>query len=407
MIRDIFYYFRGSYKVTVEESFKRDAVNIMYVHQIHYYKPRLIEDGSFAFRIFSNDYDAIKTLFEDSGIHYEISDIMGIPRTIRFLKRRPGIACGILIFFSIIWLSSRVIWNFSVTGNDSVPESDILSLLDDLGCGYGDFIPTIDFDSLHAKFLSESDNIAWISVNMKGTHANVEVREVINGNRDVRDEGTYANIIASEDAQIMSLRITEGTAQVVPGDVVKKGDILISGVIPVKEDKIRYEYAEGVVEAYVKRVIEVEIPVDGRKKAYTGNSKSEKSIKIFKNSLNLFRKSGIEYSTYDKIEKNNQVMLFGMIPLPVWMNETIYKEYGYIGGALSEEEAVATGMTELRDRMDEIMESSELISNKMTSEMTDSTYRIRCDMICAADIAQIKEFKVSDLTPGTVLENES
>ena len=137
---------------------------------------------------------------------------------------------GALLSAVMIWLSGRVIWCVNVTGNSTVPDGEIIEILESLGCGVGDFFGDIDFDVLHTRFLMKSDNIGWISVNMNGTHANVEVREIIFGKEETKEGGFY-NVVAAEDGQIVRMAAVEGKPVCEIGDTVLRGELLISGAI--------------------------------------------------------------------------------------------------------------------------------------------------------------------------------
>ena len=51
-------------------------------------------------------------------------------------------------------------------------------------------------------------------------------------------------------------------------------------------------------------------------------------------------------------------------------------------------------MAELRDRLDEMLEDAELISNKVTYTVTDDAFVIKYDMLCLTDISAVSEFTV-------------
>ena len=397
MIRDLFTFFIGTYKISVKTEDRLRAINLMHQNGLSCRRVKVLPNGDYTFSVTAFAFDKLSVLFQNNCIDYTHSEIKGFPRAVIFMAKRPGIVVGCLLFFALMWFSSRTIWSMDITGNLTVPDSEILTLLDELGCGYGDYIPGIDFDMLHARFISKSENISWISVNLKGNHANIEVLEVKPGDTFSAEEGVYANLVAREDAEIFLVKTVSGASSVTPGTIVKKGELLVSGVVSVREDRVRYEYASGEVLAYVPRTIEVKIPFETSEKVYTGNIKEKKTIKILKKQINLFTKGGIEYTIYDKIIDNRQIILFGRFPLPVWSETSIYKEYEYEKIQNEYEKTVSLAMSELRDRLDETLEDAELVSNKVTTEITEDSFVIRYDMVCLTDIAEVCEFTVEDL----------
>ena len=306
--------------------------------------------------------------------------------------RRPGILLGIISAIYLLNLSSGIIWHINVIGNNNISDSEIVDMLSTLGCGYGDKINNIDFDLLHSEFLVKYPEISYISVNMNGNHADVEIREKRIGKPTRSPDGLYANIIAKEDGQIIHSEAINGRCIVKNGQIVKSGELLITGVVPIRENEFKLEYAKGEVSAYVTRSCEAEIQLISNKKIYTGKEKTKKTVKIFKKLINISRKGGIEYTTYDKIVVKEKVSLFGVIPLPIWTESCTYKEYFYEESILSSEEAVSIAKSELRESMDKSLMDARLVSSKITTEINDESIIMKCEMKCIADIGKIIEF---------------
>ena len=150
----------------------------------------------------------------------------------------------------------------------------------------------------------------------------------------------------------------------------------------------------------------MEVPFKTSEKVYTGESFTKKTVKIFKKSINLSINSGIEYTTCDRIVRSKRISIFGTIPLPVWIEETEYREYHYSEKMLMKDEAVSAALAELRDRLDGILENAEIISSSFAYEISEDRFIIKCDLTCITDIAEVVEFTadVSD-TENTEQKN--
>jgi len=329
---------------------------------------------------------------------YVAGEIHGLPKIALFLLKRPGLAVGMVLFSVTTLFSGRIIWNIDVVGNETVSDESIVALLDELGCSYGDDFKKIDFDKLCSELLVKSDDISWISVNMTGTHAKVEVRELRRGGDAPPQKNVGANVIATEDAQIMLVKTEAGIPCVRNGDIVKKGDLLVNGVIPLREGGVRFEYANGEILAYVPRTIQIEIPFKNTEKVYTGRKSKKNMIKIFKKSINLSLNYGIGYTTYDKIIESERICLFGVVPLPVWVDKVSFIEYENSDTVLDVDAAVSAAVRELRYETDEILETCEIVSVKQTCDLSDESYAIKQEMLCITDIGEIREF-TTDILP--------
>ncbi len=383
----------GSYRYRVESASALDAVACLRSMSQFINDARLTDDG-YCFTVFAHRARRLSACFDAHGIRYERSSLCGLPRLFPFALHRPALILGAAAVFVVAFLSSRVVWGFELIGCDSVPHDEVLLLLDELGCGIGDYIPTMDLDRIHARFLAINHDISWIAVNFKGNLAYVEVIETRPGADSAPPDGVYANVVAAEDAQLYLLKTACGRAHAKDGDVVRKGDVLISGVIDVKEDRVRYEYAKGEALAYVPRTLELELPFEREEKSYTGRTKTESSIKIFKKSINLFSKGGIEYSLYDKIEDDRQVCLFGRYPLPVYISRETQREYEYVSRRFTAKQSESFAKAELHRLFEELLERCDVISNRVSFDVTDSSLRVRCDLVCLTDIARSREFTV-------------
>lgn len=396
MILRLYGFLTGTKVFHISPDSRRECANILLSQAFKIDRAAIDGDGTYSFTVGAREGRLIERLFADRGICYEAERVRGIPRIAGFLRRRPGILLGIVFTVALVFVSSRCVWSIDISGIDKLPKERILNDLEELGFTYGTYIPSVDFDNLHAKLSAMENDIAWIAVNMKGNHAFVEVREAKHKNTSEHGDGKYANVIASEDAQIVLASASSGRLEVGVGDVVRRGELLIGGVIPLGEENARYVYADGEILGRVERNVTIEIPFEDVEKAYSGRKCEHISLKIFKKTINLFGKGGIEYSTYDKIIRKEQVSLFGEIPLPLWINRETYREYGYVKASREYEDAFAKAVIELRDRCDELLENCELISRRIDYEITDTAYILHCEMVCLADIGEVSEFSVDE-----------
>lgn len=308
-------------------------------------------------------------------------------------KKRWGIAAGALIFVFLTALSSNVIWSVDVTGNKNISDKYITDILANLGCMPGAFYKSIDFDTLHNRFLMESESIGWISVNMNGTHANVEVRETSVGEREA--DSTYYNLVAAEDGQIERIAAIEGKPQVKISETVEKGQLLVSGMLSKEEGGIRLESASGSVYAKVTRNFSVSVPMKTEKKVYTGEKTDEKSVTFFSFNINLFANSRIPYDFYDTIETEKRLYLFDTAALPILINTNEYREYENVSVTLTEDEAKDEAMRLYREKLKETLGTAQLLSKSTDVNIENDVCTVSCSIYCLADIAKPAPFDIS------------
>ena len=185
------------------------------------------------------------------------------------------------------------------------------------------------------------------------------------------------------------LAATEGKPVVEIFDTVEEGDLLISGAISYKEDtKTRFESADGSVFARVNRSFEINVPIKQEIMFDTGATIEKNKLRFFKLNINLFRNSGIPYEFYDKITVTNQIYLFESIPLPVFINKTVYKEKKYRKLMLTEEQAKERACLLYKEKLISVIGDAEMISKTVTESFSGDVYTVRCELYCLADIAR-------------------
>ena len=117
---------------------------------------------------------------------------------------------------------------------------------------------------------------------------------------------------------------------------------------------------------------------------------------FFGNVVNLFQNSGIVYKKYDKIDRIKRISVFGLSFLPIWIEETVYREYAYETHEVSADRAAADAFAELRRLTDEAVGNGELLQRTISASLADGKYRIRCLLYIERDIGTTKEFTVTE-----------
>ena len=82
--------------------------------------------------------------------------------------------------------------------------------------------------------------------------------------------------------------------------------------------------------------------------------------------------------------------------LPVYINTTVYREYEYESEMITEIKAAEKARSELKEITDGLLEDSEILSQKISDEITENEYILHFDAVCLKDIAKVKEFEVEE-----------
>ena len=124
-------------------------------------------------------------------------------------------------------------------------------------------------------------DISWVSVGIHGTDATIRLAETIEG-VEIIDKETPCDIVASTDGVILQITAERGTPLVAAGDVVKKGDVLISSALTIglegEEQHTEYTAAEGTVTARIWRRLTEELPLQYEEAVYSGEVRKNHSL---------------------------------------------------------------------------------------------------------------------------------
>ena len=269
-------------------------------------------------KIHLKDEETLEKILSNGDIEHKIFCRRGLPILFFKYKHRLGVIIGILIFFSVLFLSPKFIWEVNITGIDKLSYKEVEALLYDAGVNLGAFSPFIDRSQACSEILLNTDNISWISVNIRGGVANVEILE-----RDYTAaaslKGDAANIVAKKDGYIIDTDIKRGFRIVKDESVVKKDELLVSGIYDTGKMVTRYVYSEARVNAIVNDIFTEKIPLKNNLKVYGKEIVVEKSIKIFGKTINISKNTSLNASKYDTIirEESFPFSLFDRLPVTV------------------------------------------------------------------------------------------
>ncbi len=379
-------FIRSSYRISVNECDGKCALNFLVSHDIPFYDLET-GDGTLSFCLYIPYFKEYEKLRGENRFSEEKRTLLGLRALLRRYKGRIGLAVGALAALALIVTSSFFVWDINVTGTDKIPAKTIIDALEQHGVKLGAYIPSLDTEKIEQAMVLEVDGLSWITLNLRGTVAAVEVRERSDDAQEV-DTQAPSNLIATFDGQIEALEVTGGVAAVKHGQIVKKGQLLVSGVIDSNALGYRLVRARGEVTARVTLTYDVEIPYQQEEKVYTGNFIKQKSIKIFSKTINLFGKDSISTESCDRIENERRLYLFGKIKLPIFITETTYAEYEMKEKTITQTEALKLAYEELHKLSDGDLENAEILARHTHFSEDENGVYLREEVECIIDITE-------------------
>lgn len=243
----------------------------------------------------------------------------------RLLRRWLPALLLVLLFAGLAW-SKLFVWEIQVTGNEAVSSARILNALAECGVTTGSFWPAYTCDTLRSELLLKVPELAWATVQIYGSRAEVVVRERV-PKPAIYDARSPVDVVARREGFVTGLEALNGTAQVRPGAAVGAGEVLIAGIADSAFGGTRQLHALGNVEAETYHQLSAAVPVTAQQRSDSGRSHSRWALEIGTQRINFYKNSSICGDSCDKLTTEWQWGIRGLFQLPVALVRERWTEY--------------------------------------------------------------------------------
>ena len=278
-------------------------LNTLWKNEIRIDNIKRIDAATFTMEIYGEDYEDVKTIVKRHNGKIKILKRRGFIAGISKIKKRLSFIVGGFIFLLILFMFSTRIWAIDIKTEKNVSPFEVRKILSDLGIKQGLSKNDINVYEIEKKLEDLNSEILWVRARMEGSSLKLKIEEKINP--PVTLEGNEGEVVAKKDGEVKRVYTESGTAAVNPGDMVKKGDVLILPYNGLLEEKYETS-ASGVVIANVFYERSVEVQINGEKLERTGKKDSDIYLNIYGKKIYL-KKSTNSFKNYDKIEDNNGI----------------------------------------------------------------------------------------------------
>ena len=410
MFLALWYYFRGYVMIKVNGFAAERFMNMLSYRGVYLWD--VGTDGAgVQIKVPLGSMDMVSMCAEKTGCRLEIRGYGGLPGKLRRFQGRQVLTAGILLFAIGLYFLSSFIWVIRVEGNERVAATDILSYCQELGLKPAVWKRGVNPEEITKEILVQFPDISWVSVGIKGTDVTIKIAETIE-KTEVVDKETPCDVVASMDGVILKITAERGTPQVKAGDVVKKGDVLISSQVLIglegEEQHTEYVAAEGTVTAKVWQRLSGELPLTYDEKVYTGETKTNQILSFWGKDADFIRPS-LEDKDADVEIIFQKDLALGDYKVPISLKKEQYNIYTLEKKSRTVEEAKAELAETLREK------TKQSLSQYGTIEKIDVHYEEYTDCVLAKGQAELierieekqKAEKGRDAIDGTDGENHT
>lgn len=360
-IRILIYYILGYVNIVVEGFFIERFINTCISKKIFFWNTNRKKSTIFSANIGVRNYKEVVEIAKKCQCKIKIEYKKGLPFLLHRYRKRKIFAATLGVIVLAIIAISNFIWNIEIKGLDEMKQKEILQFIQSQGVDIGKYKNNIDTQNLINKLRIERDDIAWVGMEIKGTNLIIEIVEA-DKKPEIINENEYCNIISTKDAIIYKVKAQNGTPIVEESNIVKKGDILIKGVMEGKYTEPRYVHAEGEIIAKVWYSDKEKVYYNQTLENKTGNSEKKYSINIKNFQINLF-KTLSNFKNYDTIRTIKKLKLTSnfYLPIEIVVNENFEKQNNQI--TYDKNEAKEIGISNLKNKLEAQISNKDNISN--------------------------------------------
>lgn len=285
------------------------------------------------------------------------------------------------------------VWNIEISGLNHLSETQVRTALANQGLTTGVLKSSLDIQRLERDTTLEIGQVGWMSVNLIGSTAYVELSESYTPPEFIPKD-MPCNIKASADGQILRMDIAKGAAAVKTGDGVIKGQLLVSGVVENTQGVASLQHSEAKVYAQTLHEKEITVPFQRTQVLPTGNQVSRMEGRLFNIRFPLTMLF-IPNENYIKQTRLDNYLLNGNgLPFSVYTEN--WYEYCPQEQTLTKEEAERSAYTQLA-----LFEAFELldtdIQDRRTAiKTTKDALILTASYTCVQDIAVKSEIGIEN-----------
>ncbi|MBN2983310.1 MULTISPECIES: sporulation protein YqfD [Cohnella] len=305
------------------------------------------KDGRLACRVAVPDFFRLKPLLKSSGCRTRIVQRRGVPFQMARLSRRKTFAVGMAGFVAALFVLSALVWDVQVEGNGTIAEETVLEAARQEGLHPLQWSFRLkDSSELAKRLASRLPDAAWVGVDKVGTKVSITIVE--SAKPEKKEPESPRDLVASADAVITKIVAENGRPKVKANERVRKGDVLISGILGEGE-RTKAVVSKGEVRGLVWHEYKIVSPLERQAKTLTGEYRDRSYIVIGNRALQI---SGYGLPSFDSSVTVGELrrVEIGNWALPLGKLTEREKETGLVAEKLTPEQAKEAGLAQAREQ---------------------------------------------------------
>lgn len=183
-----------------------------------------------------SDYKEARRLARKCRVSLHIIKKTGLPFLLHRNRKRKAWVIGLLAGIGVLYVMSLFLWDIQFEGNGYYTDDILMTFLEEQQIRHGIKMSDISCDELEQALRNRYTNITWVSAQISGTRLIIQLKENFGLMAIPEEEEKPSDLVAPSDGTITEIVTRSGIPCVKAGDQVTKGQVLVSGRIPIKND---------------------------------------------------------------------------------------------------------------------------------------------------------------------------
>lgn len=350
-------------------------------------------------------FKELKTIIHKTKVQIKVIEKKGFPFFLYRYRKRKMFFAGIVICALFVYILSLFVWQIEINGNHARTTNVLLNFLEENNITHGMKKSKINCEEIETMLRAKYNDIIWTSAKLKGTRLVIDIQE--NTDTSIANIGAKeaSDLFADKEAIITKIVTRNGTPYVKEGDVVKSGDLLVGGALPITNDAeeiIKYQYVAADADIYGKTIYKYtdSFSLNYQKHQETGKIQNAFYLKIHEKSIFLGKKK-IKYKNYHTLSNIKQLKFGENFYLPLSVGTVRVYEEKVTAAKYSEKEAKQKAKQRLLKFIETLKEKGvQIQENNVTIDIDQTECRARGNLVVIEPLGIRKKAAIIELEHG-------
>lgn len=271
----------GYVKIILDGYRPERAINAMIAEDITAHDIVRVKRGEFTTYVKSKSLKRLSEIAGECDCRLTVIKEYGFPVFLRLaVSKLPLLVTLALGFAALFALSKRLLF-IRIEGCDAVNENAVAGVIADFGVTPGILMNSFDAQPIKDALIELDERIGFVDLRRHGVVLSAVIHEVDSIAPDDEPE-LPSSIFADKDCVIIGIIAEDGNAAVIPGQAVKKGELLISGnITPEGQEDPVLVHAKGEIIAEVVYRFSVTVQPESERLVRSGEWAEISRLSVF------------------------------------------------------------------------------------------------------------------------------